>query len=187
MTQKPKTEHWWNPNPPHPQEQWPAFLYELARRTDQIMVKNPDSYPPWPERARTWRMVTIQRIRPLRDDNRNPPFGIMDFCPEAVICLDNGPGYSHLMAMRVNLRASDKTIVDGFKSWLSSQREGTTIQKPRPNKGQKRNWKPWQNIEILDEPFLEGNHSKASRRSRSRNKLPKQYLTEDILVTLRRR
>jgi hypothetical protein len=122
----------------------------------------------------------------LRDDKRNPPFQAVDHCADAVVFLNIWSGGSDIMAMRVNLLASDATIVDGFKSWLAAQRISHEISGPTPNQGQKKNWKPWANIEILDETYLDGDHSKSSRKSRSRKILTEKYLTWDTLDILLR-
>src|SRR5687768_3340585 len=144
---------WWRDMPPSPEELWPAYLYELARRTYAEMLTRREQFPTWPERSERWRGLTITKIQGWFWDMRNP-VALVDLRPDATISLAHlmPPTWSDPMAIRVNLTATDNAIKEELLKWVRGQRESHGVAKRRANQGERRYWKPWSDIEALDTP-----------------------------------
>lgn len=169
---------WWRNYRFAPGEEWPAFLYELDRHTSGGTKKRKS----WPARSSRWRWLTMGRIPPLE----RPPLFMASVDGLSEYGLPDFPGASDLVALRVDLTESDRTISERFLAWVAAQRRAHRVEKRKPNAGKKRALAPWRYIELqlASGPL---NNSESSQKAKGRGSVREKYLTAEIVRILRMR
>jgi hypothetical protein len=158
----------------HRREEWPAFLYELGRRTVPSMKR----LPIWPDLPKTRRTAIFWNpiFEPRSDDLLAPPFSVAMTRGS----VQRGPDWTEPMAFSIRLGDNDATIVGAFKGWLRVERARHHVPNPKANTGKRRRPLSWQYVEDLDLPTLEGDTVKSSMRSKAK-KMAKKYITRAVI------
>ncbi len=155
-------------------EEWPAFLYELGRRTVEAMKQLP-SWPDLDEGKRN-RIIWSGLFPPKPDDLLAPPFDVA-MRPSSV---KRGPGWTEPMAFSIRLSDNDGEILTAFKRWIRIQRAIRKIPNPKPNTGKRRRRLSWQYVEVFDLPSLPGDTTSPSLRSKAK-KRSAEYITPGVI------
>jgi hypothetical protein len=150
-------------------EEWPAFLYELARRAPQDLRATSPAWCDLPVAMRN-RIIAAFPRRP--DDLIAPPFHAeafdVDVPRSALAALPKHGDTTPPALVTVDLAANDAAIVAGFRRWLALQRAQADKPKPAPNAGRARRGLSWQYLEVLDAPALDGDSGKSSMRAKAK-------------------
>jgi hypothetical protein len=152
-------------------EEWPAFLYELARRTPTDRRAETSA---WCDLTPAKKAAIIAAFPRRPDDLLAPPFYAegfnVDNPREAFAAIPEREGVTKPALIAVDLAANDKAIVDGFRRWLALQRYAEKKPKPAPNAGRSRRPDSWRYIEVLDAPQLDGDSGKSSMRAKAKKR-----------------
>lgn len=160
-------------------EEKPAWVYELALRTDEQMRAQPSAYPIWPNLSPAKRRRICAHFASKQDDILDPPFQSAEFDENdplsAKLFLRTWPWFTPLEVFTVNSRASKAAIKKSFGEWLDKE-----FKRFAPPPRTSRRPTPWRYLEAIDDPLLD-----PSMRSKAIHKLPSEFITPEIRSLLR--
>ena len=161
-------------------EEWPAWLFELARRTDKKMKSKPKLFPIWPRLSAQRRRAICRNFHQKTDHIIQSPLESSEFDyqhpQEATLFLSKGKGFTPPEVITVNLNASNKAITRAFLIWLDEQRFIQKHPSSKANVGVRRRPISWRYLEAIDEPAVD-----PSMGNKAKNKLAGKHLTPDVL------
>lgn len=174
----------------HYQEEWPAFLWELGRRTAEEMK----DLPSWLELDGEKRSrIVSSPLFPANPDERFTPAFRMITGPESLRteleCMlwprrqdpvTSESAFTRPMAFSVRLSDNDTAIVEGFKRCLGFLRSVYQVPNPKPNTGKRRRPFSWGYVEVFDSPIDPGDMKSQRIRSKA-SRLAAKYITPRVI------